>query len=291
MDLIDNEAQARSTTQQRLKILGDDEIDELYARPRFTSDERIQFFSLSQPEKDLLQELRSVKSQVLFVLQLGYFKAKHLFFSFDFDEVDDDAQYVCEQHFNASDFDGLSALEKRTRLRQQRLILELFKYRNCNDEEREKLNTKAQQSAVVSGKPIYIFRELKHYLEEHRIVAPPYSFMQATVGAAITLEQTRLGKIVRETVEAVAALLKEKPAVRDERATVTVMEVSKQLCLDKSATSRRIGTACRAGYLENLESGKGRPLRLVLGEPLPEQRELLPPPQRLEKHNDEEVPF
>jgi hypothetical protein len=30
MDLIDNEAQARSTTQQRLKILGDDEIDELY---------------------------------------------------------------------------------------------------------------------------------------------------------------------------------------------------------------------------------------------------------------------
>ena len=201
MDLIDNEAQARSTTQQRLKILGDDEIDELYARPRFTSDERTQFFSLSQPEKDLLQELRSVKSQVLFVLQLGYFKAKHLFFSFDFDEVEDDAQYVCEQHFNARDFDGLSALEKRTRLRQQRLILELFNYRNCNDEEREKLNTKAQQSAVVSGKPIYIFRELKHYLEEHRIVAPPYSFMQDAVGAVITLEQNRLGKIVRDELQ------------------------------------------------------------------------------------------
>jgi hypothetical protein len=69
------------------------------------------------------------------------------------------------------------------------------------------------------------------------------------------------------------------------------MDVSKQLGLDKSATSRRIGTARRAGYLENLESQKGRPLRLVLGEPLPERREILPPPQRLEKHNDEEVPF
>ena len=76
-----------STTQERLRILGDDEIDELYARPTFTPDELTQFFSLSQPEKDLLQELRSVKSQAYFVLQLGYFKAKHLFFNFDFDSI------------------------------------------------------------------------------------------------------------------------------------------------------------------------------------------------------------
>ena len=65
---------------------------------------------------------------------------------------------------------------------------------------------------IQTLKPIYIFRELKHYLEEHRIVAPPYSFMQNTVGAAITLEQNRLGKIVRDelqpsAVEALTRLL------------------------------------------------------------------------------------
>ena len=94
-----------STTQERLRILGDDEIDQLYARPTFTRDERTQFFSFSQPEKDLLQELRSVKSQAYFVLQLGYFKAKHLFFNFDFDKVEDDTQFVFEQHFDGRHLD------------------------------------------------------------------------------------------------------------------------------------------------------------------------------------------
>ena len=102
---------------------------------------------------------------------------------------------------------------------------------------------------------------------------------------------TEVSGKVRETVEAVAALLKAKPIVGDERATVAVIEVSKRLGLDKSAASRRVRTASQAGYLENLESRKGRPSRLVLGEPLPERLELLPLPERLGEHKDEGVPF
>jgi hypothetical protein len=34
------------------------------------------------------------------VLQLGYFKAKCLFFTFDLHEVETDLQYVLEQHFD-----------------------------------------------------------------------------------------------------------------------------------------------------------------------------------------------
>jgi hypothetical protein len=72
--------QARETTPRRLKILGEDEIEALYGRPAFTPDERVQYFTVSQPESEVLQEFRSVKSQTYFLLQLGYFKAKHLFF-------------------------------------------------------------------------------------------------------------------------------------------------------------------------------------------------------------------
>ena len=68
--------QTANTTQKRLRILGDDEIEAIYGRPHFTHEERRQYFSLSQPEKELLTELRSVKSQTYFILQLGYFKAK-----------------------------------------------------------------------------------------------------------------------------------------------------------------------------------------------------------------------
>ena len=99
---------------------------------------------------------------------------------------------------------------------------------------------------------------------------------------------TEVSGTVRETVGAVAALLEAKPTGGEERATVAVVEVAKRLDLDKGAASRRVRAATQAGYLENLESRKGRPSRLVLGEPLPERRELLPLPERLEEHNSEE---
>jgi len=39
---------------------------------------------------------------------------------------------------------------------------------------------------------VYIFRELLHYLEEHRIVAPGYTLLQEMIGQALTQEQERL---------------------------------------------------------------------------------------------------
>ena len=186
-----------NTKLKRLRILGDDEIETLYGLPRFTYEERIQYFALSQTEKDLLKEFRSVRSQTYFILQLGYFKAQRLFFTFEFNEVKEDVHYILGQYFPHAKMDNLSAVNKRTRLRQQRLILELYNYRNCGAEERHKLETKAQQAAMVCGKPIYIFREILNYLQEQRIVVPGYSFLQDTVGKAITEEQNRLIAIAR----------------------------------------------------------------------------------------------
>jgi hypothetical protein len=93
---------------------------------------------------------------------------------------------------------------------------------------------------------------------------------------------TEVSATVRETVGAVTALLEAKPAESEEPATVAVVDVAKRLKLDKTAALRRVRTATQAGYLENLESRKGRPSRLILGESLPERLELLPSLERLQ---------
>ena len=97
----------------------------------------------------MLQELRSVKSQAYFILQLGYFKAKHLFFNFDFDEVEEDTHFLLDQHFDGRHLDDPSAVDNQTRSRQQHLILELFKHRTCDAQERHNLNKRAQQAAAL----------------------------------------------------------------------------------------------------------------------------------------------
>ena len=75
---------------------------------------------------------------------------------------------------------------------------------------------------------------------------------------------------VRETVAAVGALVVQHPD------GIGLTEIGRLLKLDKSAISRRARTASRLGYLLNREDRRGKPARYVLGEPLPDELELLP---------------
>ncbi len=180
----------------RLTILNEEDLDALYGRPRFTQEVRAEYFTLSASEKTALEQFHSFKSRLFFVLQLGYFKASHLFFVFDLRDVEEDAKYLVKTFF--PEFrDKDAAIAKGTRLKQQRLILELCHYRSCDRTIQKKLQSKAQQVATVCGKPIYVFRELMHNLAEQRIVAPGYSTMQDIVGAALTFEQRRLAGIAQ----------------------------------------------------------------------------------------------
>ena len=84
-----------------------------------------------------------------------------------------------------------------------------------------------------------------------------------------------VSKTIRETVQAVAALEAEWPG------GVSLSQLAKALTLDKSVLSRRTKDAQSKGYLMNEETRPGKPARWVVGEPLPEDVELLPPPEKL----------
>jgi hypothetical protein len=188
--------QAANPTQKRLRILGDEEIAALYTRPHFTDEERLEYFSLSPTEQAMLEQFHSITSRLYCLLQLGYFKARHMFFAFELPEVIDDARYLQQRYFPDLDLTDCT-ITHVTRLRQQRVILALYNYRSCHAQERQQLERKALQSARVDSKPIYIFRELMQYLTAQRIVAPAYSVMQDTVGKALTEEQDRLSTLLR----------------------------------------------------------------------------------------------
>ena len=80
---------------------------------------------------------------------------------------------------------------------------------------------------------------------------------------------------VRETVEELRSLH------ADEDGPATIAELAKALKLDKSAAWRRVRSAMDRGHIKNLEDRKGRPARLVPGDSLPEDIEILPAPNKL----------
>lgn len=186
-----------SSRQQRLKILGQDEIDALFRRPRFTEEEREQYFTLSSTEQKVLNGLKTPKSKIAFILQFGYFKARRMFFMFTANEVATDLTYVADRYFSHI-ANPDCAVSKITRLKHQRLILKLCKYKSCDDNDRQYLEAKAREAATVSGKPVYIIRQMLHFLSERHIVSPAYSSLQDMIGKILTDEQNRMAKILRE---------------------------------------------------------------------------------------------
>ena len=111
--------------ERRLRILGEDEIEALYGLPRFSDEERPEYFSLSPTEKRALDQLHSIKSRIYFILQRGYFKSHHLFFVFGLPEVEADARYIPEQYYPSFQITDVR-ITKVTRLKQQGWILALF---------------------------------------------------------------------------------------------------------------------------------------------------------------------
>ena len=174
---------------KRLNILADDEIERLFERPKFSQEDRAIYFSLSQREREAVYSHRSLHTKMNFILQLGYFKAKSMFFVFDLQTIKEDAQYILTNHFSQHDAFPEKDIPHRTRVFIQNKILQLFNYRLCDQKTKVFLQIKANQLAKISTKPIHIFNELVKYLENQSIVLPGYSFFQEEiVGRALTHE-------------------------------------------------------------------------------------------------------
>ena len=106
-----------------------------------------------------------------------------------------------------------------------------------------------------------------------------YSSVCELVGDLVSegIEAT-VPKSVREAVHAVARLHAQ------EDLPVAVVQVAKELELDRSAASRRIRSAKDRGFLRDLEDNPRKPSRLVPADPLPEDLEILPDPQKLQAY-------
>ena len=81
---------------KQLVILSGDEISKLYDLPKFDEDSRLKYFSLNSVEQSIISNHQRVFVKIYFILQLGYFKAKQLFYIFDFETVETDARYICD---------------------------------------------------------------------------------------------------------------------------------------------------------------------------------------------------
>lgn len=180
-----------------LQILEQEELEQLYGLPDFDPGDRPAFFTLTPQEYNVMQNYRGASSQVFFVLLLGYFKARHQFFIFDFERRPVDTAFVLRQYFPDIDQKDLITVSRPTRSDQQQGICGLFRYRPFNDAIRQEVYRHASTLAKRHNHAVYLFRSLLHYLHNRKIILPAYSFLRRhIISKVMQAEQSRLEQII-----------------------------------------------------------------------------------------------
>jgi TnpA family transposase len=184
---------------KRLAILSPDEVQELFGLPSFSEEEREVYFSLDPDEALLFESLRQTSARLLFLIQLGYFKANHQFFIFSWEDIRADQEYLLKRYF-PGEAPPDETPSKNTRLAQQKVILQCHNYRRFTQDGYRKLSEKARQLTRIHAQPRFLLTELLRILETERITVPGYSTFQKLIGAALTDEQKRLDAGFKQAV-------------------------------------------------------------------------------------------
>ena len=187
-----NEAKKNS---QRLQILSQDEIADLYAVPLFNVTERSHYFLL--PE-DVLRSLKIMKTngrntsaRLWFILQYGYFKARHQFFNISYSDAKDDVVFIMA-HYLPNDPVPHQLPSRRMQGILKNKILQWMGYSDDVGSAGQLVAEKVAHFARITHSLTEIFSETIHYLESKKIVLPGYTKLQDMIGAALKAEEHRL---------------------------------------------------------------------------------------------------
>ena len=154
-----------------LSVLSDAEQEALYGLPDFDDAQRLEYLALTETELALASSRPGLHAQVYCLLQIGYFKAKHAFFRFDWSEVEDDCAFVLSRHFHSEVFER-KPITKHEHYTQRERVAELFGYQLWAADFLPRLEQQATQTVRRDVTPGFVAAELIVWLNKHKIIRP-----------------------------------------------------------------------------------------------------------------------
>jgi len=181
----------------RLTILGKAEKAAFYDVPDFNEEQRLKYLCLTADEQLLMNRYNNLETKIHFALQLGYFKAKHLFFRIDLKEVQEDVAFIMKQYFSNQLFNA-QAINKYQYYTQCRVITKYFNYKLWSSKFQSLLISQALETLRIDITPQFIALELLAFLREKMIMRPGYSSLQSIVSQAVNTERKRIGMLINQ---------------------------------------------------------------------------------------------
>lgn len=185
---------------ERLAVLNNAELEALYGLPDFDDAQRLEYLALDESELVLACGRQGRHAQIYCILQIAYFKAKHLFFRFGWSDVKDDCNFILSRYFHGEPLPEQSPT-KHERYAQREKICALYGYRPWSSALSSQLEYQAIQIVRRDVTPGFVATELIIWLNEHKIIRPGYTTLQELVSRVLSDERLRLGRILAERLD------------------------------------------------------------------------------------------
>ena len=200
---------------ERLAVLSQAEQEALYGLPDFDDAQRLEYLALTEAELALASSRPGLDAQVYCLLQIGYFKAKHAFFRFDWSEVEDDCAFVLSRYFHGEAFER-KPITKHEHYTQRERVADLFGYRLRAADFLPQLGQQATQTVRRDVTPGFVAAELIVWLHKHKIVRPGYTTLQELISETLSTERRRLGGLLAQVLDDAAKAALAQLLVRDD---------------------------------------------------------------------------
>ncbi len=194
----------------KLNILSEDKLRELYGIPKLENEDREEVFDLMEEDVKYLKKLKRKADKINYILQLGYFRANRYLYTFNIKTVEEDIIYINGKYFNETNAPK-RGVSKTTHYRIQQTILKNNGYKRYSKSVREGLKKQSKRVAKRDISKEFIFEELLKFCEYEKVLRPPYSVVQEIISESIQREEKRgikkldilLSKNVKESLDAI----------------------------------------------------------------------------------------
>ena len=228
---------------ERVLILNEAEQEGFYGNPQLTNNDRRYFFALNDKERKVANQFRTRRQRCMFVVLLGYFKAKPVVLQPRYFRLKDDLKYVSENTLPGVGHKPFNLSPKESERIYQRII-SLCQYERWRSELHEKaLIDYLKKQAMVWSDPRDLFDSAIEFLSSQKIAIPAYSTLQKIISHIVVSVHSGLVQRLNEGLsdmakQAIAALLEGKGELslrqlRQSARNFTGAELTKELAVHR----------------------------------------------------------
>lgn len=200
---------------KRLTVLSEERFA-LYGLPDFNEVQQHEYLNLTDEEKQIMFSRPTLSTQVYCALQIGYFKAKQMFFDFDWNDVpNEDIDFLMKHYWAEQEF-SLQSITKYEYYTQIKEIIKLYDYKLWSKENTELLFEHILKTTKRDIRLGFILTELLQFMRDNRIIRPGYTTLQDIISKAINTERERLGNIVSKALNDESQKVLEQLLSRDD---------------------------------------------------------------------------